>query len=403
MRHTISAIAIFLAGFGIAWWLKPNATSANTAATPPRPAKTRIERPARHATAKPATDAFFQRVKEVEGVEDKHRAIIDEVTAEQIPELLAELQSRTGMRIPDYSNWKLIEELVMAWHAKAPDDAVAWVAALKNKHDRKELLEKIATLMAATDLDAALRLMNQHPTPWGVSFLMETAVSQGEDQLVKVCKQTIGSTAPTPKRLSYPADFGFQRTLEGLAAAQAAAGENGQNGVVPGNLLREWAERDSHAAWAWLQQGKKVTFNGTLEFLQGYATVGKPDEVGSLLASIFDPTSIPDDRYMTTLRVLNGESPEMLDSFLQAAPGDRTAHLNGLLDQSTPYSEGSNIHKIRAMILERMDPAMRVQALRRNYSERGADGETRHELVPTLMKLGHSEEEIQSLLSPRKK
>lgn len=414
MKAPLSAIAIFLAGFGIAWWVKPDAASAGIAATPPR---TRAERPTRNPSTKPTTDAFFQRVKEAEYDEDKRKAALDELPPTEIPTVLAELLSRTGVYGLDHRDHELFEELIPAWHAKAPDAALAWVQALKNKTARNIQLGVIAKLMAATDLDAALAMLRRNSTPDDNLInenhdLIKIAVTLGEDKLLEYCRLTLAHNVNTSScglsgtsviSLSYPAEFDFQRVLNSLAEAKAKFAEGYDFGAMPSNLLSEWAKRDYRAAWAWLQQGKELSCAGTNDFLEGYATVAKPNEVGAFLASSFNPASKPTDQYKTAWNVISGHipSPVVIDSFLQAAAGDRTSHLNGLFDQSSlQYSSYDD--KAVTMILERMDPATRVAALRRRFSESGASEENRNILTPALRGLGHSEEEIQSLLPPSK-
>lgn len=402
MKSPLFAMILF-ASMGIAWWVKSEATSGRPTVTPLR---TRTERPVSH------TAIDIQRVKEAGDDGEKLRVLMSELAPEEIPALLASLQSRGDMTEQDISDRIILRKLIVAWQAKDPDAALAWVVAMKGDWDRRDLLQEIALAMASTDMEAGLSLLRQHASnagnfeddfPTFYPCIFYGAVKQGANRLLEVSRLTIGSDWSTGllPDVGYPEDFDFQRALDGLAEAQAAYGEDGQFKLLPDGLLRQWAIQDPQAALAWLQQGKKFNFNGPAEFFKGYARVAKPEEVGALMASAYAPAISPTDRYQTVWEVLTRyePAPSMLDSFLRAIPGDRTTHLNGLLDQSSGGHE--NIDKARAMILERMDPTTRVDALQRIFVERGVNEWTRQSLTPVLRELGRGDDEIQSMLPPR--
>lgn len=102
MKHLLSAIAIFLAGFGIAWWVKPDAASAGIAfqvAT-----TTDAHRTSRSPDDYQVRDGrFFQCLKEAGYQTDKHQAVLHDAAPAEIPVLLAELQARGGMGGLDYN------------------------------------------------------------------------------------------------------------------------------------------------------------------------------------------------------------------------------------------------------------------------------------------------------------
>ena len=71
-------------------------------------------------------------MKEAGYDKDKRLAVFDETAPAEIPALLAELQARSGMHGLDPTDQQLAEEMVAAWHAKAPDAALACTSASKS-------------------------------------------------------------------------------------------------------------------------------------------------------------------------------------------------------------------------------------------------------------------------------
>jgi hypothetical protein len=222
--------------------------------------------------------------------------------------------------------------------------------------------------------------------------LLENAAAKGADKLLEVCKwagQRNGDEIFVPDIDAYPSDFDFKLVLDGLAAAGAEFGKDGGFSNLPGNLLSEWAKRDFQAAWAWSQEGKAVPGNEVSSLI----AVTSPADAGALLGSAFDPAAAD---YLDAQRALFDKPlPEMLDAFLQAAPGDRAAHLDGLF--SLGWSGDVDFDEFRSLILERMSPEQRVEVLRHKTKESRVNSKVWTALARTLRALGHSEEEIQTL------
>ena len=268
------------------------------------------------------------------------------------------------------------------------------------------MLGAIVDGLVATDLDAALALLRQqgsyvcgHVTI--PDILLEKAPAHGADTLMEICRLGLNPGSCTVGMpLTYPDGFDFKRVLDGLAEAKAAFGEDAGFSLLPTNLVAKWAELDPPAAWAWLQQGEIIVFNGTKEFFEAYASTeaGTAKDVGVLLASTFEPAADPDRCYDNVWAALGARpSPEMLESFLEAAPGERATLLDGLFDHAWSWLGGKpeQVH-VCALLLDRMTPSQRLETLRRNgiYLP---DEEQQRALIPVLRRLGHSEEEIQTL------
>lgn len=316
----------------------------------------------------------------------------------EFPDLLAEMDDKAGLSGLDNPGDNQLRQLFNAWDAKAPEAALAWLRALPKPEDRHRLLWDIVDKIAESNLDGAVSILRQYGTD-DEGFiviipdkLLEKAVDQGEDKLLEVCKLGLkrGGDWPSSCQMSYPEDFDFRRVLDGLAAAQAEMGEQARFAIVPSNLISEWAKRDFQGAWAWSRQGKPVPHNYTSDLIEVIA----PADVGVLLASVFDPAAPEDKRYQeVNSEFYRKPSPEVLEAFLEAAPGERAVHLGGLFDDL----RGGNLGEIHALLLERMSPEQRAEALRRNFKN-GMDSQTRSSLARLLRGLGHGDKEIHLLL-----
>lgn len=403
----IATTLAFLAGFAIAWLAKP-VTARVTDELIPAP-RMRAERSA-HATHHPASAKpaeFFQRMQEAGSNKSKRDAVLAAVTLAEIPGLLADFQARAGVSGLGGQEMIQFHELVKTWYAKAPEVALAWLHGLSKPRDRELLLEQIAVGLAETDLNGALALLRQERSneQEGVAIpseLIEKAVTQGEDKLVEVCRLGLGLGRGGDKgtQSTFPEGFDFKRVLDGLAEGLADFGKGGGYDNLPGNLVGEWTKRDPQAAWAWLQQGKAFKRPGKFEgrndeFFVSYARSTPPNEVGRFLGTVFSTVNYGDANCALTAK----PSLELLDAFLQAAPGERSTHLQALFGWTFNNGPGwRNGDKVRELLLKRMTPAQRVDAVQRVDDP---DDDLRSELTPVLLRLGHSDEEIRRLLPPR--
>jgi len=403
LKPSLVASAIFGCGFALAWLVKPAPTVGRVETAPPRTREDGSDRPP--LATKPAA-AALQRLQEEGYTREKREAVLASLSPAEIPAMLAEVKERGGLYQLNYEDKELFDELVRAWYAKAPETALAWLHNLPKPDDQDRVLGAIVDGLVATDLDAALALLRQqgsyvcgHVTI--PDILLEKAPAHGADTLMEICRLGLNPGSCTVGMpLTYPDGFDFKRVLDGLAEAKAAFGEDAGFSLLPTNLVAKWAELDPPAAWAWLQQGEIIVFNGTKEFFEAYASTeaGTAKDVGVLLASTFEPAADPDRCYDNVWAALGARpSPEMLESFLEAAPGERATLLDGLFDHAWSWLGGKpeQVH-VCALLLDRMTPSQRLETLRRNgiYLP---DEEQQRALIPVLRRLGHSEEEIQTL------
>ena len=271
-RLVIGILAGAAGGFIMAWQLKPAVGNPESAAD--IPLRTRMERrpTTTHPLGKPAPSAFSLRWEELEDDEDgeqKREGLLAALSADDFPQLLAEISGKAGLTGLGYEENEQLEEVFKVWHAKAPEAALGWLRSLPKAEDREGLLHAIVEEAAETDLDAALAILSQNgrDKDGRISVpdkVLEKAANLGAEKLLEVCKLGLGRSrdGTYDRELGrYPTDFDFKLVLDGLAAAAVELGEDGSFARVPGNLLSEWAKRDLQAAWAWSREGKTVSGN----------------------------------------------------------------------------------------------------------------------------------------------
>lgn len=397
----IGILAGAVGGFILAWQLKPADGNPESAAA--TPLRTKVERRPTilHPSGKPVPSAFsrqWEEADQTDDTEEKRKALLAALDSDEFPQLLAEISGKSGFNGLDFVEIEQLHELFKAWHAKAPEAALEWLRALPKAEDRQQLLCEIVDEAAEIDLEGALALLRQNARDDGYisipNSVLEKAAGQGASKLLEVCKLGIGANERpvfSSWSVSYPEDFDFKRVLDDLAATQAAFREGERFGAVPSNLLSEWGKRDFQAALAWIKERKTVPENGFSDLVAAVA----PAEAGVLLASTFDPAAPEGERYKDVgFTLYRTPSPEILEAFLQAAPGERSMHLDSLFDLP------SSLGELQALLLERMSTEQRAEALRRRFKN-GTDPEIRSSLSRLLRGLGHSEEEIHSLLPAR--
>ena len=412
MRNSIAAIVVaFAAGFIVVWVMKPQAVAHVGKPVPlvaGRPERNEGIPPGR-AEAEQRAIEFLGRLQAVEYRNAERKALVEQLNAGEIPALLDELVGRAGILGLGYSESGQLKELLLQWYAKAPDAAFAWVLSLKNEKDRRKHAEALIEAAGAKDYASAVSMIEEFKAAengrieWPAS-LFENAAKGGADEFIRLCRMSIyeGDTA-SGTQVDFPPSFDFRKVLDELAATEASLGERLRIGCLPSNLLTEWAARDPQAAWEWLQQGKALTFNSNLDgFLKGYAPTATPEELGEFLAGVFDPSknSARAHRDASTWLMIN-PSAATLDHFLSNVPADRPLDLAMLLED-TKTDGNDQAKRLRSLILQKMTPDQRVEAMKCLYGKYGVLDKVRQSLAPELQRLGHADAEVEQLLPRRK-
>jgi hypothetical protein len=404
----IVLLGTFGFGFASAWMSKPVSASREDASRGKTTASERAanpERPAKEAKD-PHMAELLKALGEARYNQPKTKEALDQIKTEEFSRLIDALVRKAGFTGLDYRDEKSVQDLVLAWYDRDPEAALGWVLAIQNTKDREELLPRLIGKTLKNDLQQGLALLRQYGRQEDGGWiappeLFEKLGQLSSDEMVSTLGcfiATDGSSSGTS--VTYPKGFDFQRLLDGIADLQKGLKDKQGLGVVPGNILWEWARRDPGSAWEWLQQGKKVPSAGPEEFFKGYRSVASTDEFSSFLAeAVSDQNVAVEERFRTAWNTLVDEpSSEMLNAFMQKLPGERSQNLLYLFD-ATPFGSGGKYDLFKEILLRQMSPAERIDTLsahfRKNHSDFGK------KLYPSLLQqLGHSEDEIQRMLSP---
>ena len=404
-KRLLILVGTFGLGFTTAWITKPvspgeKPSLANTSASE-RVASS--ERPTKEAK----NPRVAELLKAVEGArynEAKTKEALDQVKTEEFSRLLGELVRRAGFTGLDYKDAESMVNLVAAWYDREPEAALGWVLAFENAKDREQLLTGIIGKVSGKDLKQGLALLQQYGRKENGGWLMPMELFQGLTQLgADGMASALGSFISTDgnsggSSLTFPQDFDFRRLLDGVAEIQKGLKGEQAIGMVPSNLLSEWAKRDPSSAWEWLQQGKKASYASPDEFFKGYRANVSNDEFTSFLAEVVgDKTADEKGRFRTAWQAL-AEDPNIvaLDSFMRKLPGDRSRNLLGLFNVAARGS-GGRYDLFKEILIRQMSPDERASVLAAHFRESSPDKEF---YTPLLQQLGHSDEEIQRMLSP---
>ena len=413
MTQRIKIVFAFVVGGLVAWFAKPHGEAAPPAEENPVDRKV-VRSSGRAAEANDPVKvrqkavAFLTQLADCRSDKEEIRKLLDQLTAADIPALISELSASVGIEGLDYTEQKQMKTLLVRWHELDPEAAFAWTMSLKTRKDRMIFANELVNAIAEKDYEGSLRLVERIRAKEKNSVipyaLFTKAAQQGPDTLLQLCKLSVEEGgACSGQTVVYPPQFDFGRILDGLAEMKASLAANQNISNIPSNLLSEWAAREPEAAWAWLQQGKKVSFNSDLaEFFEGYGKVASPEQMGGFLASVFDPAKDSDRAYREIAEALmTHPTEESLNAFLDGAPSDRAVDLVRLI-AATKYWGGDNPSKLRCLAFRRMSHDQRVEVLTRLYGERGIDDYDRRPLTVELRGLGHDEAEIGRLLPPKK-
>jgi len=335
---------------------------------------------------------------------------LESLSLSEIPDFLEALSRKAGLGGLSWEDEELLEQTIAHWYKQSPEEAIAWVMALKNPEDRRGMLMEFVDLEAEEDLDSALALLEEFDAQVEErlrlpSSLIQKGADRDVDTMLRVCEAGLGENdGSSGSGLNYVSGFDFEAALNGLVELEESAGPGHSLSSLPSNLLSEWAKRDPQAAFDWVQLDKELSFNSGLdEFIDGYAEVATDEEIGSFVAQLYDPQEEQRERYDQAWDALSEvEDEDAVRQFLTdvSAHGSEAEHLQGLLLESSGSSGGS-YDATRAILISMMDGDARY----RYFTSKDGDWlhreYIRKSVLPLLERLGHSSEEIAVML-PRK-
>jgi hypothetical protein len=419
MKTGMIAVATFAAGVGAGWLIKPAASSetsaSSAAASSSRPTKSGNERPTDSAERQRLEGLLSHMAERAQLVfVDGHPETTLEppIDVADFPKLLEALQQRAGLSGLSSGDQTLFGKLLGDWYAADPQRAANWVRTLKNPNDRRTLGEVLIAAAAKSDYDEAVRLMQEFSIKddGGVQVpdvLVKAAAERGAEALLKLCSMSAGEddgaggSAP-----SYPGDFDFRTALEGFNGLKA---KSVKLASYPLNLLEEWTKRDPEAAMRWYaEQGSEKARGASLSvYFTNLALSGSADELASKVAMAASIAGPKDHILQDIGSGLGGGvfpvNPLVLSQMLSKLPEglDQTGLRAALMETTMGASGGQEKAAFRESLLSDLEPAERVsllQTLFANKEETRWEEDSLDSLKQSLVKLGHSKQQIAELL-----
>jgi hypothetical protein len=405
IRSIISSLAIFFAGFSLAWIVKkpiPLGKADQPIVKISQQRASQIQHTSAIDTAKNAhTNDWLKKFEDTGYDSDKKAAVLSQIQTADLLFLIEAISQNAGITGLDYSEREKLDAFLNEWLERDADAAIAWADALKNPKDRMGFLHKIIDNIAKNDLEKAITLAKQYcrddQGDWSLPINLEVKIlSQDAEQMLKSVAMFVNSRGGSRLGVNFPPNYDFRRALDGLNTLQSALKE-GDFAFIPGGLVRDWAKSDPEAAWNWLSEGKNASVKGYDDFLQGYSDMASASEVSQMFVKVADRFERPDQYYDAVWRVLAKEqNPELMQQFLARSPENRQEIVNQFFNNSR-NSSGSLYDVGKSLLISQMSAAERVSAFTQNADRSYTEPEIEF-FTPLLKRLGHDDAEIQKML-----
>jgi len=198
--------------------------------------------------------------------------------------------------------------------------------------------------------------------------------------------------------------YDFRRVLDRLSDLQKSLKHQERLAIMPMNLLSEWAKQDPISAWEWAQQHEDLPFCGPADFCKGYRSIVSTEEFARFVAEATSAKGDSgEDRFGQAWKILAGDpNTDVLSVFLEKLPGDKMQNLRDFFGAAASGASGGDYDRFKEILLRQMTASERVYVLSNYFKDGGNLLESKRAFYgPLLGRLGHSEEEIQRMLSPQ--
>lgn len=353
--------------------------------------------------------------------------IVQDRIAKRDAELLKIILKQSKIEQPsqEFTIAAQLAQALVDWYIVDPEKALEFTLLLASPDEKNRLLNFVLTHVAETDFDRMLELAKLHladekgSTKISLDLFNKAALQDDlGEAILGLC--SIGSADRRAKcpwlRFTYPEDFPFESTLNGLADIVAGLPEGRSLPIAPTLMLSTWAARDSDSAYQWLLQRKNVPYNSSFSnFMSGYRKHCTTLEAAHIAGQWVDPELEPDNahRYYIATRILHEHTDDAtLNAFLKGADdsGNTYTHLAGLLKATQGYAEG-NIKRKRTEehILAAMNPKERMRYYTTDWNSLNSPSASSNTassrflsyvpsyVEPLLRKLGHGDQDISRL------
>ena len=330
--------------------------------------------------------------------------------SEELRDLLNDLQGEGGLYGLSNKAQRWLENGLVEWFEKDPEEALEWVKNIARTKDRVTLLTKICEKVVEGDLDEGIAFVKVHLAT-EESYLLppmfiQKAGKVSADKLLEVTRLGMSWSGGIVQFVAaeYPNGFDFQKALEGIENQLEAYKHTGANGSRPSDLLKEWVKVDPEASYEWLKASGKNTSESKLgEYLRGFSEVRSSAEVGEFLGNHLSGKK---GEYRDYLLVSDGlarkAEPGVLEAFYEHAGGDKVTHAAGILGSTGDFS----LHAPRVFetVLGSLSESEQRTVLNAEYMQKRLGHQrARQNVENSLIASGRSSEEVAAMLPPAKK
>ncbi len=409
-RLVVSILAAFTLGFAIAWTGKPTNTASIEAPpmTGSRSALSRVPH-----SVEPRQNPMLDRVKgylrkmDETPREDFSPNVFENIAMGDIPLLIEQWKKRAGFSGLDYDEQHQIKQLARSWYEKEPEAALSWMAGMECKKDRQELISDMVGVEATRNFEYALELARQYGKVelGGLDMPSEVKDKLGESDPTRFME--IMSLFPSADSGSGGSSVDFKENFDfaGLAALwdkTSAETKEQHYSFVPSNFIEEWTKTDPQAAWNWVSKESTpaMSFNGADGFFETLAKTRSTAEINTFVINEMALRTGDDSKFDLAWEAL-ASKPDAAQTadFIARLPGDRDVNLEQLAKRSS-RSSGGNYNEFKEILLAQMTVEQRRQLIPKAFGE-----DTEHSrkfMARALRQLGHTDAEIQAMLSPSK-
>jgi hypothetical protein len=299
-----------------------------------------------------------------------------------------------------------LEKLLGDWYETDPDAALRY--ALTKDERRTPYLSNympsfIIGRVSETDLEAALALAKRYGQEDGRHIPMPEQlldrIGKGDaEEFLRISSLFTQESGYSVRTVEFADGFDYKRALDGLVDIQTGLEGGIHTSLMPSNLLWEWAKRDWEGAIQWAVTGKEVMHNDLFSLAERVAGTSSTEEYASLVAFVAGSTAqkpVYYDKHLWDMLALRA-SPELINSYLQQAPGGRQQNVPRIFEASLRF--GSGQEQARDVLISQMTPAERFTAFQSEAAQERLDDD-REAYSSLLRRLGHSDEEINTMLT----
>lgn len=311
------------------------------------------------------------------------------------------LARSAGIEGLDGEGLRGLEALMKAWFETSPQEALAWAAAQQPVGDRHFYLEAILEEVQNEDFHAAVEFIETYLAGDGLATeiprpMLERAGQEGAEMLLRLLTASTGKQdTGSGWSVDFPADFDFQRLMDGLADAEKNLPFGYGLTTYPANVVEEWTNARPQEAYNWLKSADSNLIHSSMgDFYRAYAPATGAAEYGEFTRQVHASEADPEQAAKSALLAL-ASKPEsgVMEEFFNGFPTGRREAVLEEIYHAAVGRQGLGIDTTRRLLLKQMDPARMLEFLRTQDAK-----QARKDGVPGILRsMGLPSEEVSEL------